>query len=298
MLVIIYQKIKNEITKISKIKCIIKCNPRVFTASVDTIILILEKSKYGHDFKNNYITYLDYTNDEMIVKINNGKYRGENFNQKFEEILREYKSPKKLTLLESYNIDWYIPDNDNKYLETYNSIIGNIKIRELTEEYNKEVNNIKANIRNKKYLQIKPITKKITIGELFYIVKKPRINLNITSGMVKLIAARKYNGGFKEFITSNENTFSQNKLVAVTGGQGAAGLVFYQDMPFNITSSTIVLDPKPIFKTFDNKIGEIISNYLSIVYKKKYSFTFQWNKLRMNNDIIELEENIYNEYIN
>ena len=72
----------------------------------------------------------------------------------------------------------------------------------------------------------------------------------------------------------------------ITGGDGGAGLAFYQKSDFNISSATVVLSPK---KTL--KLNEKVGIYLSLIlsnYKLKYSRGFQWNTERILNDIMYL----------
>lgn len=102
-----------------------------------------------------------------------------------------------------------------------------------------------------------------------------------------MIAAKNNNNGVKDICKANEKTFNGNKIVLVTGGDGGVGLAFYQEMPFNISSTTIALVPKI---KLNKKIGTYIALELS-KYKQKYSRGFGWNKTRINTDTIKLPVN-------
>jgi hypothetical protein len=72
----------------------------------------------------------------------------------------------------------------------------------------------------------------------------------------------------------------------VCGSNGGAGLAYYQERDFSISSSTIVLSPKDELK-LDKKTGIYIAEELS-KYKEKYSRGVQWNRSMISNDTIEL----------
>lgn len=103
--------------------------------------------------------------------------------------------------------------------------------------------------------------------------------------MVNLVSAKNNNNGVKGLVDSNENTFPGGNLVAVVGGNGGAGLVFYQSEPFNITSSTIVLSPRNM--TMNDRVGQYLAAELS-KYKSIYSRARGWNLTRIKNDTLSL----------
>lgn len=127
--------------------------------------------------------------------------------------------------------------------------------------------------------------KEFKISELFNILKTPDIEYK-EDKYVHNISAKNNNNGVKNIIKSNKKTFYGNKIVLITGGDGGAGLAFYQKSDFNISSATVVLSPK---KTL--KLNEKVGIYLSLIlsnYKLKYSRGFQWNTERILNDIMYL----------
>ncbi len=124
---------------------------------------------------------------------------------------------------------------------------------------------------------------KLIYYDLFEILKKP-VEKFENKQKVPLICAKNNNNGVKEYIDSNENTFKKNKIVLITGGNGGAGLAFYQENPFNITSSTCVLSPK---FNMSSKFGKFCAGILSL-YKNKYSYSNSWSLTKINNDTIKL----------
>ncbi len=288
-------KFKKEIVEQAKIKCIIKCNPDLFkpVASVHCCIILFEKNKLGHDFENDFVNFIDYNEDYLKTIIHNGKIKSKEFYDKFNSIKSEIKIPKNLIKISSINSDWCYEDTKKVKPDNIlrNIFLNNLKIK-MTEEYKKNIkllDKIQTDFNKVKFKEFK-------ISDLFEILKKPKEKFE-NNQKVPLICAKNNNNGVKEYIDSNENTFNGNKIVLITGGNGGAGLAFYQENPFNITSSTCVLSPK--FNMNKNS-GLFISLLLSI-YKEKYNFTFQWNQSRINNDILFLpidEENeIDNKFI-
>ncbi len=125
--------------------------------------------------------------------------------------------------------------------------------------------------------------KEFKICDLFEILKKPKEKFE-NKQKVPLICAKNSNNGIKEYIDSNENTFNGNKIVLITGGNGGAGLAFYQKNPFNITSLTYVLSPK---FNMSSKFGKFCAGILSL-YKNKYSYSNSWSLTKIHNDTIKL----------
>jgi hypothetical protein len=154
-------------------------------------------------------------------------------------------------------------------------------------------NNSIQNLYNTPKPNIYITNKKIFyINELFDITKKPK-EIYTGNTIVNVIAAKNNNNGVKGLSLSKEKeTFTGNKIVLVTGGDGGAGCAFYQEKEFMITSATIVLIPKNI--VLDKYIGIYCANELS-KYKTIYSRGFQWKLERINKDTIELPVTINNE---
>jgi len=178
--------------------------------------------------------------------------------------------------------DWFIFDyyNDNTI------DITNLKLEIIKKQYNKDkldiLNSsidsiIKNNIKN---------YKKFKISELFMVNKKPIVEYKNLNNIVPVISAKKINDGISKYENAQKNTFTGNKIVLITGGNGGAGLAFYQENDFSITSATIVLTPKYNIKL--NKYIGIYIQYKLSNYKKKYSRGFGWSIERINNDIISL----------
>ena len=132
-----------------------------------------------------------------------------------------------------------------------------------------------------------PVIKSFKISDLFYILKKPRNKYDISkSNLVYEISAKNNNNGIKDVVPCNEYTFTGGKIVLVTGGNGGAGIAYYQETDFNISSATIVLEPKDNL-LMNMETGIYIAAELS-KYKFKYSRGFTWNISRINEDTLEL----------
>lgn len=267
-----YQKREKILLK-SKIKIIIKCNKDLFypTAGIGCYIILFEKNQKGHDYDNDLIKYIDYTNDGYEIK-NNNRIKTKNVDIK-----------------DCYNVFFKL--EKNKGLEILNNKIINfelyledLKLLELEQEYlqkKMEIKNYKNYQKNIKFDKIKDFK----IVELFDILSKPEKKYDKIKNLVPYVCAKNNNNGIKYYKESNENTFYGNKIIIITGGDGAAGLAYYLESDFNVTSSVKVLKPKWNF--LNKKNGLIFAKLLSN-YKKIYSRSFQWSLERIKNDIISL----------
>lgn len=269
-----YNKLKKQIMEIGKIKTIIRIRKDLFkdTASVETCIILIQKNKEGHTNKD-LVNKLDYRDDGMKIIMRNGFQKTNMFTEKYEKIL---KTQNLHTL--KYDEDWTDYGYDiEKYLTK-----NELELVEFEKEY-KEKKRLLLETP-KQFIKYNK-EKEFKIGELFKILKKPEIKYHEPSCKVPFICASKENNGIKYYESSNENTFTGNKIVLVTGGDGGAGMAHYHEHPFNIISSTVVLSPLYNFMNKDN--GIFISLILS-KYKNKYSHSKQWNSKRIYNDIIVL----------
>jgi hypothetical protein len=125
------------------------------------------------------------------------------------------------------------------------------------------------------------------ISDLFYISKKPRVKYDTSrANLVYEISAKNNNNGIKGVVTCSENTFTGGKIVLVTGGNGGAGMAYYQETDFVISSATAVLEPKDDF-SMNAFIGIYVAMELS-KYRTKYSRGFPWNMTRIREDTINL----------
>ena len=267
---------RNEILKTSRVKWVVACNPQLFyPTGASGFILLLEKCKDGHNFQKDLVKFSDYTDDGIENKRNVGKVKTDRFD---ELSTSAFENP--ITKLIDNETEWWFYKKTTEL--NYSDLERSVDLIELEIEYNKQ----KEEILNKTYDQIE--TKHLTfktfkITDLFTILKKPNENYTKTQ-QVNLIGALKYNNGLKGFIQSNQFTFTGNKIVLVTGGDGGAGMAYYQQDDFNITSTTIVLSPK---FNLTKRDGIIYASILS-QFKSKYSFNHQWSQKRIQQDSIEL----------
>jgi 16S rRNA G966 N2-methylase RsmD len=279
-------KKKQELMNIGKILSIIRCSNRLFfgQASVETCIILIEKCKNGHSGD----TYLvDYRDDGMETKRCSGKVKTEEFEMKYKKTLYAIShGDNKISL--SVETDWSdFPTLIPRYLNRHELELEKLERDHLLRK--KELlKKIKDDLPDEqvKYKR----EKEFTFDDLFIISKVPSKN-DVYTGQeisVPIVCASKINLGIKSYTTSDNKTFSGNKIVLVTGGDGGAGLAHYHPNPFNITSSTYVLTPKYPFLT--QQSGSFVSKIIS-KYKKKYSHSFQWSKERIKKDTIILPVN-------
>lgn len=278
--------LKKEILKLSKVIAIIKCRKDLFqgTASVDTCIVLLQRTDAGHNNKIDKVLQLDYKNDGMINIIRNGFQKMDEYETIYQNILYDIRNINEhKCVLISDNVDWTdFGYNVDRYINKYELELDELKAafqarqKELLRliEMNKTDDLVKYENE-----------KEFKLGDIFEILKKPKDKYQHINQTVPLICASKENNGIKCFCESTENTFQGNMIVLVTGGDGAAGIAHYQKEPFMITSSTIVLKPKIHF--LNEKNGPFIAKLLS-KYKQKYSYAKQWNRDRIMNDTITL----------
>jgi hypothetical protein len=83
-------------------------------------------------------------------------------------------------------------------------------------------------------------------------------------------------------------TFTGNKIVLVMSGDGGAGLAYYQERDFIISSATCVISPINI--DLNRYTGIYCANELS-KYKSVYSHGYTWTLDKIKNDIITLPVN-------
>jgi predicted RNA methylase len=266
-------KFKKHILEIGHVKTIINCNPKLFEpiASIECCIIIIEKS-----INKDLTKIIDYSEDGVETLLRNGKIKTHEFDSKYENIIKQSKQ--KGTVMLASDLDWCYADktlDGNGYID-----FTTRKLKIAEETHLKEREKI-LNSDNRFYFKNWRYFK---IGDLFHVGKKP-METYTKKELVNVVAAKNNNNGVKGKEMSDINTFSGNKIAVVTGGNGGAGLAFYQSEDFKIKSSTAVLSPKS-FK-LDNDNGEIMSCILSD-FKNKYSFTYQWNLERIKNDVIKL----------
>lgn len=274
-------KLKKEIMSIGKIKTIIICNPKLFyngKANVECCIILIEKTN-TENLKQN-VKIIDYSEDGYEIVINNGLKKTSKYEELYKILELSLSNNNNYKNL-SYDSDWCnICDNiSTDYID-----MTSYYVRKLEEKFNMEKKQI-LDRDNKKYYAN---SKTFRIGELFKVVKSPSIEFKEIDIDVNTVAALNNNNAVKCISKSDKKTFYGNKIVVITGGNGGAGLAFYQKDSFNRTSSTAVLEPKNI--VLDEKIGVFISIVIS-AYKKKYSYSMQWNIKKIENDIISLPVN-------
>lgn len=258
---------RNILFKKSTIIKIIICNNNLFypTASIKTCIVLIKNTP---PISLSYEILLDnYEDDGFIIKKCTGRIKTSNGN---------YTSYKKIISIDdeswiNHNITKKI--NLNNLKNTFNEInYQNLKL----ENMNNNLNNFNCISDIKEY--------KIT--DLFYILKKPKTPYTLHKKVFE-ISAKNNNNGIKGYCDSNTNTFTGNKIVLITGGDGGAGLAYYQEKDFSIISATTVLSPINEKIKLDKYIGIYIAEELS-KYKQKYSRGFTWNMKRIRSDTINI----------
>jgi type I restriction enzyme M protein len=275
---------KKEILSQGRVLTIIKCNKKLFSdvASIETCIIVIEKNKDGH---SGNVSYLNYEDDALEVKIRAGRVKTNEFDDKYNKVLQQHRN-REYPINISFNSDWI---NSDLVVPKYINKLEFEK-EKLDKEYKQKMEELDLRIKNNLDEDLIKYKKEKTfrIGELFEFIKKPNEKYQ-GKEMVPVVCASKFNLGIKKYEQATEkDTFTGNKLVAVTGGDGAGGIVHYHISPFKITSSTIVLIPKYEFLNENN--GTFISKILS-KYKVKYSHSFQWNRKRLEEDTITLPIN-------
>ena len=265
-------KLKKKLMELGVIKKIINCNPKLFypSASIECCIILIKK-KINKETRYK-ISLLDYSNDGIEIARNNGFIQSSNFKELFDNMLHcPNNSIIELKSDWCYEMDVGLPGVID---------ITRLELLKLEAKYNKEKQKLLDNpiiVKLEEYKEFK-------LSYLFDILKKPKEEYK-KNGVVNVIAAKNNNNGVKCIDSANKNTFTGNKIVLVTGGNGGAGLAFYQEDDFNISSSTVVLSPKNIKLCKEN--GRIIAVILS-KYKEKYSYSYQWNQSRIKRDVIPL----------
>jgi predicted RNA methylase len=253
------------------IKKIVICNNDLFypNAGVKTCIILLKKQT--HTLIEQEIILDNFEQDGFQIQRNKGRINVNN-EVHVEQFIKITKD----------NETWLHYDIEHPIDKL------SLHLKLLETEYNtKKLNYLKLQDQNEDAAM--PITnfKAFKISELFDILKKPKKKYdNSTKELIYEISAKNNNNGIKGVVDSTENTFTGNKIVLVTGGNGGAGLAYYQETNFIISSSTVVLSPKETFH-MDKLMGIYIATELS-KYKSKYSRGFQWNLARIQNDTIEL----------
>jgi predicted RNA methylase len=280
-------KQRNNILKNAQIKSIIILNDKVFypSASIQCIILFVEKTAKGH-CENNFVKIIDFKDDGYIIKRGQGKQKKENIDEIYKNFWESYKNNSN---------NYYIKINQNNWLEdfyknTINSNINKINLQQrlLEENYMLQKKTL-LNINNP---IINSTIKSFEIGELFNILKKPNKKYDGNDKYIFEISARKFDNGINNITpidTIDKNIIFEGKqIVLIIGGEGGAGLAYYQDSPFYIKSCTVVLEPKNF--DLNQKIGHYIALELS-KYKQIYGRGYGWILERIKKDLICLPIN-------
>jgi 16S rRNA G966 N2-methylase RsmD len=264
--------LRNQITNMARVRRIIICNEKLFynsNAGVKVVILLLQKICGGHQ-PDDKVLFSNYEDDGFYMKRTQGRVEGPDYLEKYNQVL--------------YNATEITIDvNDDEWFNE--KIDSNISRKHLQNTlYTLNYLDIALDSTTPAEYITYP-TREFCISELFDIQKKPSIPYTKHKN-VFVISAKNNNNGVKGVEQSDTNTFTGNKIVIVTGGDGGAGLAYYQRQDFKITSATIVLSPKSTIH-LDDRIGIFVANVLS-KYKKKYCRGYQWSLSRIQNDTIDL----------
>lgn len=278
---------RRKILGIGKIKIIIICNEKLFypMAGVKCCILLIEKNIEGH-LQNDPVKIINYNNDGFIMKRTFGRIKGEKYDEIYEKIIDEIDSKNNLENNEVHidmEGDWVNMDIISEKNEV-NILSLKTKLNEVN--FYSELLKLSNTITNpNKYYKF---SKKFHIEELFTISKTPIEEYRDIGKIVNVISAKNNSNGIKEKIPATIKTFYGNKIVLVTGGDGGAGLAYYQRDDFMIVSATICLIPINI--KLDEYIGIYIANELC-KYKQIYSRGYSWSLEKIKRDIITIPFN-------
>lgn len=259
-------KYKQRILEQSSVQNIILCRNSLFypVANISCIIIHLKKEKLM-DRSKHLTNIIDYRNDGFVSKRTQGWVAMDSIDpEKLFDSLRD--STIKINL--TYDMNWYI-------LNLMNDDIINIADLRSLKLINDFHNNILMEQKDKTTISISEF-QTVFVKDYFEILTKPK-TLYVGSNNVYTIAAKNNNNGIKEISQSNPNTFTGNKIIAVVGGDGGAGLCYYQSNDFNISSSTKVLSPRETI-ILDPLVGLYICHQLSknkAVYNRGNGWTNQ-----------------------
>ena len=270
-------KFKCQILDQAIVMNIIICRHSLFYPSADIgcVILHFKKTK-DKDYMTNII---DYRNDGFVSKVGRGIIKDATYDTAYDDLFDSIANGSNKLNLTS-DISWF-----NLQIEKNTSIdIVQLRMLKLENRYHHD----KILAMNQESTSEASIVhyKEVFIGDYFDILSKPIQPYDKPTCKVYMIAAKNNNNGIKEIIDSNENTFEGGKLVVVTGGNGGAGLCFYQQYAFNITSSTKVLSPKDNI-VMNTNIGLYIAYQLS-KNKNIYSRSNGWTIPKIKQTTIQL----------
>jgi predicted RNA methylase len=222
---------RSYIFKHSIIRRIVICNNNLFypNAGVKTCILLLEKRTNPDPLQR--VTLDNFECDGFEIKRQRGR------------VLISDPVHKESVI--------HISDNQETWIQfEVDSDIDRVslQLRRLEIEYHmKKLELLRSASRDRVILNR---TRTFYIHELFDVIKTPSTPYEY-SHTVYDISARNNNNGIKKTTLSDKKTFTGNKIVLVTGGDGGAGLAHYQPYPFTTSSSTVVLSPKEECITLD-----------------------------------------------
>ena len=274
--------IRKTISDSAKILTIIKCSEKIFhpTSSVKTCILLLKKSDQGHQ-KTDLTKIIDYTEDGFEVKRGKGRCKTEYYETRYKYLMENINNIKSNQYKINLDGDWTQIENTTPMVALDPLVL---KKQVLEIDYQTAVLNLNNTIIKSPDAKT---YKKFKITDLFDIVKKPTEKYNKPlQNIVNIIAAKNNNNGVKEHgVADRDNTFSGNKIVLVCGGDGGAGMAWYQASDFKISSTTAVLIPKNI--KLDKPVGVYCATELS-KYKAVYSRGYAWTLEKIKSDTIAL----------
>jgi len=280
-------KYRNEMFEKSKIRKIIIMNEKLFYpfATPHCAIMLLEKSMDGHDEENDMVSIVNFQNDGYKTKIYYGRINSD-FCQKKKELYDKLSSTSNLVKIKK-NGFWLDPFFEFHSKNTFHPIVLFME-RKFESEKKKQMEKIHQQLQLCKEKDNKnrfSLEKEFCLDELFHLTKKP----SSTSSQEKviMISAKNNNNGIVGYaFPKNGHVFTSGNFVAITGGNGGAGLVFFIKEEFLIESATIVLKPKFYFEK--EEIGDYLACILSCKFKKKYSRSNGWSQAKMKQDTIRL----------
>lgn len=260
---------RNKLYDMTIIKRIVICNNDLFypNAGVKTCIILLQKQQ--HSLETQETTLDNFEQDGFQIQRNKGRI----------SVGDPVHNEQQISITKQHET-WL-------YYEVEHSINRlTLQLKLLEIDYNTKRLLLSGNAQSDTDIPAIGF-KAFKIPELFEVLKKPKTKyIPRPDELVYEISAKNNNNGIKGVVKATTNTFTKNKIVLITGGNGGAGLAYYQECPFLLSSATIALCPKEHFQ-MDKLVGIYVATELS-KYKEKYSHGFQWNSTRINTDTIDL----------
>lgn len=275
-------KYKQKLLSSCGLKCVVKCNTKLFypNASVETYILVFDKKRKEKTL------FIDYSDDGILIKKHNGRVKNDEFETKLNDVInlfnnRESKTPHYYKKVNE-NDSWIYQNNDD--VKILKKDLRNRRIEE-NNYRNKNIGNEDNDV-----VEFKK-TKKFKLSSLFNTQKGKRVIDKCQNGDYPLISSSALNHGVYKCISE----YDYNGKCITTANDGSIGSSFYHDGKIAITSHVTILSLKEEELIRINDV-ELVYMYFCELFKnigKKYSFCRAWNLTRMRNEeiVLPVDEN-------